>query len=98
MAFVLLGLVFLAMKVLEVGPGAGWPWWGVLAPFAAAVAWWSFADSMGLTQRRAMRKIDDKQAKRRADAMAALGQDPHRDQRAQAARAAARKASNKAQS
>jgi small Trp-rich protein len=76
MAFVLIGLALLAMKLLEVGPGAGWSWWIVLTPFGLAVAWWSFSDSMGFTQARAMRKMDERTAERRAKAMRDLGLDP----------------------
>jgi len=53
-----LGLVLLALKYLEIGPVAAWSWWLVLAPFAAAVAWWSWADSTGYTKRKAMERED----------------------------------------
>ncbi len=73
MWFMMIGLGFLAMKLGEVGPGAQWSWWIVLTPFALAAAWWSFADSMGITKAREMRKMDDKQAARRQKAMEDLG-------------------------
>lgn len=56
MYFLGLGLVLLAMKYLEYGPVAAWSWWIVLAPFALAVAWWSWADSSGYTKRKAMER------------------------------------------
>lgn len=51
-----LGLIFLVMKYLEISPVAAWSWWVVLAPFALATAWWSWADSSGYTKRKAMEK------------------------------------------
>jgi small Trp-rich protein len=83
MAFLLIGLALLAMKVFELGPGATWSWWIVLAPFGLAVAWWSFADSMGFTQARAMRQMDERKAARRDKAMRDLGMDPDLARRAQ---------------
>jgi small Trp-rich protein len=53
-----LGIILLAMKYLEFGPVADWSWWVVLAPFALAVAWWSWADSSGYTKRKAMERED----------------------------------------
>lgn len=53
-----LGIVLLLMKYLEVDPVTAWSWWVVLAPFALAVAWWSWADSSGYTKRKAMEKED----------------------------------------
>jgi len=63
MYFLGLGIVFLAMKFLEVGPVAAWDWWVVLSPFALAVAWWAWADSSGYTKRKAM----EREAARRED-------------------------------
>jgi small Trp-rich protein len=73
MAFLILGIVLLAMKLGEFGPGAAWSWWLVLAPFGLAVLWWSFADSSGLTQRRAMDKMETRKVERRERNMEALG-------------------------
>jgi small Trp-rich protein len=73
MIFVLLGVALLAMKFFELGPVAAWPWWAVLAPFGLAVAWWAVADASGLTQKRAMRRMDERKEARRAKAIADLG-------------------------
>ena len=73
MWFLLVGLLLLAMKMGEFGPGANWSWVWVLTPFGLAIAWWSFADSVGLTQRRAMDKMDERKVERRARTMEALG-------------------------
>ena len=64
MLFLGLGLVLLAMKYLEFGPVAAWSWWWVLAPFALAVVWWTWADMSGYTKRKAVeRETARKQAR-----------------------------------
>ncbi len=73
MAFLILGLVLLAMKVAALGPVAEWSWWAVLAPFALAAAWWAFADATGLTKKRATEKLEQRKAARRQRDMEALG-------------------------
>ena len=54
MLFLGIGIIMLALKYLEIGPVALWSWWIVLAPFALAVAWWSWADASGYTKKKAM--------------------------------------------
>jgi small Trp-rich protein len=66
MYFLGLGVVLLALKYLEIGPVAQWSWWLVLAPFALAVAWWSWADMSGYTKRRAVER-EDRRKKTRID-------------------------------
>jgi small Trp-rich protein len=56
MYFLGLGLLLMAMKYLEFGPVANWSWIWVLAPFALAIAWWSWADASGFTKKRAMER------------------------------------------
>lgn len=73
MGFLLLGLALLAMKAAEFGPVANWSWFIVLAPFGLAVLWWAFADSTGLTQRRAIAKMEKRKVDRRQRDMVALG-------------------------
>ena len=82
MAFLILGILLLAMKLAEFGPVAAWSWWLVLAPFGLAVLWWGFADSIGLTQRRAMDKMEEKKIERRNRNLEALGMGPRRDRKA----------------
>lgn len=91
MWFLLIGLALLAMKLGEFGPGAHWSWLWVLLPFALAIAWWSFSDTVGLTQMRAMRKLDDRKAERRAKALEALGIDARRERKVRKARELARR-------
>ena len=62
MFFVGLGILLLAMKVAAYGMVAAWSWPLVLAPFGAAIVWWSFADRSGITARKAVRQ--DEQRKR----------------------------------
>lgn len=53
MLFLLVGVVLLALKYFEVAPVAGWSWWIVLLPFALTAAWWTLADRLGYTSRKA---------------------------------------------
>lgn len=64
MLFLGLGIILLLMKYLEVGPVAGWSWWGVLSPFALAVVWWAWADMSGYTKRKAMEREDERKKAR----------------------------------
>ena len=75
MPMLIVGVLLLLAKVADVGPVGGWSWWIILAPFAIAAVWWQFADSIGLTQRRAMDKMDRRKAARREKALATLGMD-----------------------
>lgn len=81
MAFLIIGIVLLALKFAEIGPVAdlGWVW--VLLPFGLAAAWWAFADSTGITQKRAIRKMEERKVARRERDMKALGLDVHRERR-----------------
>jgi small Trp-rich protein len=81
MAFLILGILLLALKLAELGPVGAWSWWVVLLPFALASAWWAFSDSIGLTQRRAMDKMEEVKAARRNRNLEALGLVPRRDRR-----------------
>ena len=78
MWFVAVGVALVLLKLLAFGPifGAvgGLSWWWVLSPFACAVVWWAWADSSGLTQRKAMQRLDERKAARRAKTLDALGQ------------------------
>lgn len=76
MAFVIIGVLLLAAKLAEFGPFATWSWWIILAPFAVAAIWWQLSDTLGLTQRRAMNKMEQRKVDRRAKQLVALGIDP----------------------
>ena len=99
MAFLILGVLLLAAKVAEFGPFATWSWWVVLAPFGAAALWWKFSDSMGMTQRRAIEKMEQRKQDRRDRALEALGIGPKRDRKSRSgADAASTSARNLAES
>jgi small Trp-rich protein len=70
---VIIGVLLLVAKMAEWGPIANWSWWIILAPFAAAVLWWHFADSSGLTKKREMNKMEQRKVDRREQQMEALG-------------------------
>ena len=94
MAFLLLGLALLAMKAAAFGPVADWSWFVVLAPFGLAVLWWGFADSTGLTQRRAIEKMEKRKVDRRQRDMEALGLTTQRDKQVRRAQASARRSAD----
>lgn len=73
MWLVVLGTVLLALKLSGYGFVAAWPWWLVLLPFALAAVWWRIADSVGITQRAAMRREEARAAKRREAQYESLG-------------------------
>lgn len=68
-----LGLALMAMKYLEIGPVATWSWLVVLAPFALAVAWWTWADASGYTKRKVMEKENARRKERIDKAKDAMG-------------------------
>jgi small Trp-rich protein len=73
MAFMIVGLLLLALKLAEIGPVAAWGWTWVLLPFGLAIVWWAIADKTGLTRRRAMRKMDERKTERRQRSLEQLG-------------------------
>jgi len=75
MYLVVLGVLFLVMKIAEFGPVADWSYWAVLAPFAGAVLWWAWADKSGWTKRREIDKMEEKKRQRRIDNLDNLGMD-----------------------
>jgi small Trp-rich protein len=76
MAFVVLGVLLVALKLLDIGAPGVLSWWWILSPFAAAVVWWTWADMSGFTQRAEMDKMEEKKVARRRKALNALGIDP----------------------
>jgi small Trp-rich protein len=81
MAFLILGILLLTLKLAELGPVAGWAWWVVLLPFGLTVLWWAVSDKLGLTQRRAMNQMERKKSDRRLRNLEALGLGPRRERR-----------------
>lgn len=79
MGFVLLALLFIALKALDVGFVADTSWWWVFVPLGAAVVWWTLADKFGYTQKKAMDRMDERKEKRRLRQLEAMGRvDPKR--------------------
>jgi small Trp-rich protein len=64
MLFLGLGIILLALKYLEIGAVAEWSWWLVLAPFALAVAWWTWADWSGYTKKKAVQRENERKQAR----------------------------------
>ena len=81
MPFVIVGTILLALKMFEIGPVADWSWWWILLPFGVAVAWWTYSDTTGLTQRRAIKRMEDRKVARRERDIQALGMNIHSDRR-----------------
>ncbi|MBI5927187.1 MAG: TIGR04438 family Trp-rich protein [Aquabacterium sp.] len=77
MWFVAIGVLMLILNLAGIGPVGAWTWkedwWIMLSPFLLAVLWWAWADWSGFTQRKAMKKVDDKREARRQKALDALG-------------------------
>ena len=79
MLFVILGVILLVMNWTGVGPPAQWNFdffgdmWKFAWPFLAAVMWWSWSDSTGRTQRKAMDRMEQRKISRRERALEALG-------------------------
>ncbi len=71
-----LGLVLVALKLLELSPVADWSWWAVLIPFPLAALWWTWADWSGYTKRVAMAREDERKRDRIARAQAPTGLPP----------------------
>ncbi len=98
MWFVGLGLVVVLLHFAGIGPPGRWNFevfgdlWKFLLPFGLALAWWAFADAIGLTQKRAMQKMEDRKTERRERAMEALGMDAKRHRHVSRARNDARRA------
>ena len=73
MLFLGLGIDLLALKYLEFGAVADWSWWVVLSTFAAAVAWWTWADWSGYTKRKAVERENERKQARIDRSREAMG-------------------------
>ena len=77
MLFVVIGVLLIGMNLGGVWFPGEWTWskdwWKMLWPFAAALAWWIWADSTGLTKKREMDKMEAKKAERRRQNLENLG-------------------------
>jgi len=75
MAFIVIGVLLVLLKLGEIGPVAGWAWFWVLSPFGLALIWWGWSDMSGRTSKKAMERLDERREKRRVEAMDKLGMD-----------------------
>ena len=79
MLFVIIGVILLVMNWTGVGPPAQWNFdlfgdmWKFGWPFLAAIIWWSWSDSTGRTQGKAIERMEKRKVDRRERAMEALG-------------------------
>lgn len=64
MLLLVLGLIFLGLKLAGVEPVALWSWWWVLSPFALAALWWAYSDLSGRTRRKVMQAEEERRAQR----------------------------------
>ena len=76
MYLLILGVILMLMKYLGVEFMTSVSWWWVLSPFALAVVWWAWADSMGYTKKKEMDKMDLRKAERIEKQRAAMGMLP----------------------
>ncbi len=76
-----LGLLFIALKYLEVDPVVAWEWWVVLSPFGLAIAWWSWADWSGYTKRKVMESENARKQARIDSNREAMGLGPQKKKR-----------------
>ncbi|MBL8345675.1 MAG: TIGR04438 family Trp-rich protein [Rubrivivax sp.] len=82
MLFVVIGVILLVMNWTGIGPPAAWNFdllgdmWKFAWPFLAAIIWWSWSDSTGRTQRKAIERMEKRKVDRRERAMEALGLGP----------------------
>ena len=76
MPFVIVGVLLIALKLIDVSPVAEWAWWWVAAPLVVALLWWCYADASGLNKRREMARLEARKAERRRNALENLGVGP----------------------
>lgn len=95
MGFLIAGVLLLLMYWAGIEPVASWHWGWIALPFALAALWWAIADATGITQRRAMDKLEARKVARRQRDMEALGLNARRERRITVIRDAARRAQSK---
>ena len=91
MLFVFVGVVLIALNLLQIGVVGKWNWdvtgdlWKFCAPFFVALIWWAWSEKSGLNKRREMARMEKKKADRREENLAALGMDTRARRKAQKA-------------
>ena len=83
MWILLVAILLLGLKLGAVGPFATLSWWWIAIPLGLAFLWWEIIDPMfGVSQRRAMEKVEERKAERNARARRNLGLRSPRDKNA----------------
>ena len=73
MYLLILGLIFLALKISNLMPVSGWPWWVVLTPLGLTVVWWTVADLTGYTNKQVAKRLEAKRQARIIETREDLG-------------------------
>ncbi len=92
MWFLVGGLVLLGLWWADIGTLGQLHWGWVVLPFVLAAAWWTLADALGFTQRRAVDKMEARKIARRERDMKALGLDVQQAKRVRVMRDPAQRA------
>jgi small Trp-rich protein len=96
MWFLIVGVLMGALYLAGIEPVSNWHWGWVLLPFGLAAVWWAFADATGMTQRRAIDKMEARKVARRQRDMEALGLNVRRERRVKVIRDTAERSKPKA--
>ena len=74
MWLLLIALVLLGLKLAALGPFATLSWWWIGIPLGAAFVWWEIIDPMfAVSQRRAVREMEQRRTERAEQLRAKLG-------------------------
>lgn len=73
MAFILIAVAYIVLKLLDVGFVSALSWHWAWLPVGCALLWWEVADHFGITQKRAMAKMDARKESRRQRSLEAMG-------------------------
>lgn len=82
MWILLVAILLLGLKLGEVGPFASVSWWWIGVPLAVVFVWWEIIDPwLGISQKRAIRKVEQRRNERTTRARRNLGLRAPRDGR-----------------
>ncbi|MBN8504047.1 MAG: TIGR04438 family Trp-rich protein [Burkholderiales bacterium] len=73
MAFILIAVAYIVLKLLDVGFVSALSWHWAWLPVGCALLWWELADKFGYTQKRAMDKMEARKEARRQRSLEAMG-------------------------
>jgi small Trp-rich protein len=79
MWMLLVAIVLLGLKLAELGPFADLSWWWIALLLGLAFVWWEVIDPMfALSQKRAMKQMDQRREARADRARKSLGMRPRK--------------------